>query len=383
MPETAYSTEFRRELDPQQLLELMRADLFASAGTMEDISEQERQEIKSDVICSSCGVGGAQIVRTSFGRSSGRAVRKPHFRFEGPGGEDAHRRYCEFGREAPEREAGWRVSFASARTEEARFVRSLVCKGIERKLFDQSSIRAMRQWFYEQKAKSRITIPASPERIVLMQKLDRHYPHVAQWPFSPVHAEMPNFNWREAAMRQFTEDNREFLSWYHERARRARFSSSYERAKSIVESRPAEEAFDRSVLREQYEKSITLSSFVAANSEFPHKNNPAHYRSKGAPTPLLALSALVLFISDWSMDEAIGCYSKMFAAPDAKDNTLGNVMGLNPFHDFDAWEIIKIASELAERSPSIQNYDEALAAVEKRIREEHRRWRSEATRQPL
>jgi FKBP-type peptidyl-prolyl cis-trans isomerase (trigger factor) len=30
------------------------------------------------------------------------------------------------------------------------------------------------------------------------------------------------------------------------------------------------------------------------------------------------------------------------------DQTLGNVMGLNPFHDFEAWETLKLLQQLTD-----------------------------------
>jgi len=61
---------------------------------------------------------------------------------------------------------------------------------------------------------------------------------------------------------------------------------------------------------------------------------------KGPPVALLALCALVLFISNWDMNAAIAALSRLLLAPVPSDLTLGNVIGLNPFHEYAAWRIL-------------------------------------------
>lgn len=75
------------------------------------------------------------------------------------------------------------------------------------------------------------------------------------------------------------------------------------------------------------------------------------------------------------MNDAVGLFAKLLLAPSASDETLGNVMGLNPFHDYPAWETLALASELAPRSPSGLDYSALLDAIEVRLREEHQHWR--------
>ena len=62
---------------------------------------------------------------------------------------------------------------------------------------------------------------------------------------------------------------------------------------------------------------------------------------------LLAFAALLLFISDWELNTAVGKLARIVSASVPLDETLGNVMGLNPFHDFEAWAMLKILRELS------------------------------------
>ena len=59
---------------------------------------------------------------------------------------------------------------------------------------------------------------------------------------------------------------------------------------------------------------------------------------------------------------------------------LGNVIGLNPFHDYSAWRLVIASSEVAARSPNGLDYGARLAAIEAELREQHRLWKSEQPR---
>lgn len=95
MPTTAYSKYFRRELDVEQLAKLLGAPLNV-AGSEPDVDARWREWIRSDIQCSSCGISGAQVVRSARTRETLKAVRQPHFRFVAQSGGDAHHPFCEF-----------------------------------------------------------------------------------------------------------------------------------------------------------------------------------------------------------------------------------------------------------------------------------------------
>lgn len=311
-------------------------------------------------------------MRASKGRKT---ARKSHFRFVNPAGEDAHHKFCEFRTEASGNSKEPLISFGKAHNEETKFIRELVCKGIESGMFDQRSIRDMRQWFFDLKSTTRIHVTATSEAVDWMETLCQHS-HNHRWPFQPVHAELPDFDWQQAAKNQFTVDNIDLLEWLLNRNKRSSFLRAYKRAKVLLGKYYGQEAFDTSVLRQFYEKTVDLANFVAQNSRFPDKKRRTYFRSEGAPVFLMALCALLLFISDWHMDDAVGLFAKLLKAPNPSDETLGNVMGLNPFHDYAAWETLAIVSELAARSPSGFDYKAQLEEAELRIREEHKLWKT-------
>lgn len=141
------------------------------------------------------------------------------------------------------------------------------------------------------------------------------------------------------------------------------------------------EVFDATKLQPYYEAAISLCTFVAANGGIDFgKRHREIYRWKGAPPVLLALCALVLFVSDWNMNAATTAFAKLLAAPPPSDLVLGNVIGLNPFHDYGAWRLVIASSEVAARSPNGLDYGARLAAIEAELREQHRLWKSEQPR---
>jgi hypothetical protein len=372
MPTTAFSSRFKRELDPVQLLMLLGADPF------EDISQEHREFISNDVVCSSCGVTGAQIVSQSKSRATAKAIRQPHFRFRSPIGQDAHNKFCEFNEEATPSSECFLINFADERSAETRFIRSLVCKGIENDIFDQQSIRDMRQWFFELKCKTRIRMTTTTAAISWMKRLS-NLPTRGKT-FQPSKAVKPNFNWKNAAQDSFCENHSQLLEFLRQRRVASQFpNSSFTRATALSKTHFEQEVLDTSILRPHYTKAIDLAAFVASSSDFPIEvKHPTQYPIYGAPTSFLALSALLLFVSKWDLDDAKELVAKLFLAPMASDQTLGNVMGLNPFHDYGAWEVLAIASELAALSPANPDLDKILEETEARLREEHRLWR-EAT----
>lgn len=121
--------------------------------------------------------------------------------------------------------------------------------------------------------------------------------------------------------------------------------------------------FDPTVLQRYYDAAVSLAAFVAAIGGIDFgKVRPEYYRMKGPPVALLALCALVLFVSDWDMNAAIAAFSRLLLAPAPTDLTLGNVIGLNPFHEYAAWRILPFCTSGCQkprrtglRSPACRN----------------------------
>lgn len=375
MPATAFSVRFARELDVDQLAMLMTGENPTAERDGAELLSASGEAIRADIQCSSCGKFGARVVRPARSRASRAVLRQAHFRFVDPDGGDAHHPFCEFYGDDENRSAQPSLlDFGSEKSTETRAVRLLVCKGIEQGLFDQRRIRDMRQWFFDLKSASRFTVTTPPEAISWTRALHRH-PSYQRWTFHPAQAEMPAFNWKAAAKYQFTEDHQHLFDLI-------KFvpidDGICRQAGELHRKHYQREVFDPTVLQRYYDAAVSLAAFVAVNGGIDFgKVRPEYYRMKGAPAALLALCALVLFVSNWDMNTAIAAFSRLLLAPVPSDLTLGNVMGLNPFHEYAAWRILILSAQVAAASPGSLDYDRQLAATEAALREQHRRWKEQ------
>jgi hypothetical protein len=184
---------------------------------------------------------------------------------------------------------------------------------------------------------------------------------------------MPGYDWKQAAIYQFTEENWTLL----ESLRGAPHDASIvSKARELAAKYKGQEIFSVTALKPYYEAAVTLCTFIAANAGMDFgKTRPDYYHFKGAPVRLLALCALLLFISNWDMNGAIAKFAKILAAPPPSDTSLGNVIGLNPFHDYAAWRIVIIAGDVSARSSNGFDYPGQLAVIQARLREQHRQWK--------
>lgn len=83
---------------------------------------------------------------------------------------------------------------------------------------------------------------------------------------------------------------------------------------------------------------------------------------------VLALSALLLFGRDWDISKAIADFAKISPAVGTADQQLGNVMGLNPFHDYEAWAALKKLQDLNIQVPKDIDIKAERVVVEAALR---------------
>lgn len=375
MATTAYSTSFEREVDVGQLLALMAN----TPGEVRDWPEaglppERRDWIRSDVVCSSCGAADATIVMPSKGKVSGTALRQAHFRFVRPDGNDAHSPFCEFfGNRGDVRIAEQLVDFGKAKNAETRLIGELVCRGIEQDIFAQSDIRAMRQFFFDLKAGSQRQVVATPEGLELVKTLRKHHAYYNQLPFHPSFGDFPDFDWGQAAKYEFAQEHGDLLV----KCRRLSPEKSVtQRATALIARHHDDMVFDTSVLKPYYDKALSMCSFVGQYGRLGYSPNRVDdFRWTGASSHLLALCALLLSTSDWQVAAAIEKFAVIRQAAPPADETLGNVVGLNPFHDYLAWDAVYLTEEIAEDYPGF-DYAGKMSNIEARLREEYRIWKS-------
>lgn len=368
MPLTAYSTSEQKEVDVYQLIEILSKQLGGNTtASADNIPESWRGHIREDIQCPCCFVTGADIVKESVSRVTHKAVRQACFRFVTPG----HHAHCDFAtvetaNSIPEN----LVAFGDAKSKLTRAVRELVCTGLGHGIFSQRSIRDMREWFFNRKIAALFVVTLDPRFPGWIDGLQRALFTAsgalpAGVPLTAEVAAMPDFDWRAQAARQLLDrypQRIEVLAALQEK--RILFFGVTDRVESLARRFQGRAVFDPTVLAEEYRKTCALAEFMT------HNYGPIKSEKRSAPTSssVLAFSALLLFINGWDMGLAISDFVRIAAAVGDSDPNLGNVMGLNPFHDYEAWTALKQVQELNVLVPQNADIKAEREAIEVGIR---------------
>lgn len=372
MTTTAYSNKHQKELDVAQLLVLEGAAGKLISPISEEVSDEVRQFVLADIECPCCGAMGARVVSAAIGKR-GQKLRQAHFRFVTSDGSDAHRPLCDFADEGtakkPRLGCGDAIDFEKERADETAQIRELVCKGIGNHLFDQSNIRSMRQWFLELKEQSEFTVTADTEAISLISFAAMNQWTIDQPAFTPECGNLPNYNWRAAARQRFFAENETFFAEV-----RLIYPNALAKARTIAKQVYGLKVFNPCVLEEYCQKALRLATFIGVNGIAKSKVAPTAFRYKGAPSAFLAFAALLLSIENWDLARATSVLIQTANSPRPTDLTLGNVIGLNPFHDYSAWRMVELASRVPRHLQG-KTTIAILGEVEARLREEYAAWR--------
>ncbi len=365
MPLTAFSKTYKKELDASQIIEMLtQQNALTGSVSADQIPEEWRTFIRRDLECPCCFVSGAEVVRQAVSRTTGRTVRQACFRFVEPG----HHPHCDFAVDAnantvPEN----LVSFGAENSRLTRAVRELVCSGIQLAIFDQVSIRDMRKWFFQKKNESMFEVTLNPAVPKWVHELWRtSCSAIGSLPtgveLSVEITAIPGFSWKGEALRLLRERYDDILEvihreqlWLHDLA---------DRIATLAVRHSEQMVFDPSILKDEYQKSIALASFISSN----YAPIQAVGKSNQAAASVLALSALLLYVSDWDLKKAISSFAAVAKGVGNADKNLGNVMGLNPFHDYQAWRALKRLQELAIAVPENTDVRAELKLIEADLR---------------
>lgn len=378
---TAFSIEAAAELDVEQWLTL-NGYVAGNDPNLDDVPPALRAKALDDIVCSGCQVRGAALVGAGRQKGVSRNVSQGHFRFGASGSTSPHHPLCDLYDDKERRNTDYLVNFASDKSAMTRAIRDLVCRGIRAGLFSQAHIRGMRLWFLQQRVAHAVKLEVGPELLRWCVDMDSTR-HLDEVPFRPEHGQMPGFDWHRAAKSEWHRRNaalfglrRQFFHFHEE---------TIGRALKLIESKGAATVLDPLPLREKYEAVTHLADFaalyVARVSGKPL--HPSAFRAHKHLKPtaahaLLALSALLLFANDWDLGQASADFSMLAALPSAADGTEGNVMGLNPFHDYAAWEVIHEARKVAAHRIDARPVPEQIAEIEAGLRAAYSHWASQA-----
>lgn len=234
--------------------------------------------------------------------------------------------------------------------------------------------------FLQQRVAHAVKLDIEPERLRWCVDMDSTR-HLDEVPFRPEHGQMPGFDWHRAAKSEWHRLNaalfglrRQYFHFYEE---------TISRALKLIESKGDATVLDPLPLREKYEAVTRLADFAAmyvvraAGKPLYSSAFRAHKHLKPtAAHALLALSALLLFKNGWDLGQASADFAMLAALPSAADGTEGNVMGLNPFHDRQAWETIHEARKVASLRADSRPVPEQIAEIEAGMRAAYAHWRS-------
>lgn len=353
MPLTVFSASRRMELDVQQLLTQLGAETgYVMPSKSTPIPESWKVHCSTDLECPSCFCTGAEVVRASKSKVDGHDVRQAYFRFPQSDSSAGHHPFCDYSGNVsaafiPEN----LVQFSSAKDGVSRVVRELVCKGIQLEIFTQWDIRRMREWFFQTKLQSQFTITLDPKVPGWVDGLHRHASWSQDLDAVPIELTtevlgIPGFNFEAAATREVSQRHRATLDIIREK--RLYPGAMVERLEKLATDYHGKSVYDPTVLQNHFQLTNRLAAFMCSNHSSLRRLSKAHYPLNGLKNvkPLLAFSALLLFISDWQLDAAVSRFAQIASSKLQADETLGNVMGLNPFHDFAAWAMLKSIQDL-------------------------------------
>lgn len=362
MPLTAYSTLYGKELDVEQLLSHLNGDKGVRYLTnLAGINDHIRSFIAVDIQCPGCFVTGAELVSGAASKKTGALIRQPCFRFTTPG----HGKFCDFSNSDTIKTPENLIDFGKANNSITRQVRVLVCSAIELGIINQVKIRDMREWFYKTKTGSSFEVNLDTELPIKLLAWIRALQKGSSIGTLPASVELSKdiaaakgFDWKLEAHRQLYLLNRD-LSERIQGLKLWQLHDHAEKVSSIIKINQKTEVFDPTVLKKEYQLTIELTRYINHYLKLPHNHHFPELRH----SPLVAFNAVLLYVNDWNMTNALEDFAKISLHKDP-DLTLGNVMGLNPFHEYQAWRLLKELQNLPEEIQKIEDVSQALGRIE-------------------
>jgi hypothetical protein len=376
MPITAFSNKHQRELDLPQWLALNHGAIEPGADVAA-IPAPLRAKAVDDIECSCCAARGVRLVQGRRSKSTAKPVGQAHFRFQTADDNSAHRPLCDFYDEGKVRGQEYLVDLASDKTPLTRAVRDLVCRGLAAGLFTQADMRGMRLWFLKEKEAHSRPLDVSEELlrwVVDMASLRTPWP--PRLDFAPEHGALPGFDWKQAAEVAWARDNKPLFGEAGDGIYFWRDTSK--RALKLLAQYANETVLDPTVLRDKYEATESLARFVA--SHLPHPARPPALVSQHSSgwgsfgNAFLALSALLLHVSDWNLQRASSLYCRLLTVQAVPSGLEGNLVGLNPFHDYAAWKLIAGARRVGVRRTDVRPVADQVAQLQAEMRAQHAAW---------
>ncbi|MBB3819821.1 hypothetical protein FHT03_003012 [Xanthomonas arboricola] len=348
MPISAYSKHLKRECDVVQLLKWLNPGSTTTPDPTH-ISQANRDLIADDVICPGCGLGRPAVVVAGRSKTNPkRLTSQAHFRFP------EHLELCEFETDGSTSSLDDHlVTLNSTNSAMTRLIGDWVSKGIELGIFDQQTMREMRQWFL--KIRQDHSYRCEVDQDFMAELLKLPYDYLWLLPkFTPAMAKLPNFDPNEFGNQRFIEENQDIYAALN-RDRHA--LHAMRQNQSIIMARIKRSIgaliFDPSATEQEYKQVRQLAYFIIDQERsFRWPPKLLHDERKISYSLISAFCALLLFSNSGNMNGAIDAYARIRAGGNPADRLAGNVIGLNPFFDHGVLSAIAMAHEIKKLRPN-------------------------------
>lgn len=366
MPITAYSKTFKRELDASQLESLFNEHPISNEIAFRDF-------VKVDIECPACNVTGGHYVREGISLTKGHKVKQAYFAFRDIEGNDSHQPFCDFytgpGKQNLISNEG-RIDFRKSNSLITRTIARMVCNGIAKEVFTQESIRNMRQWFLDLRQNGDFTFNLNPHMVGISRaSIFRSERNNTQYIVDPIASKNEWFD-IDKEVYQSLYFKFPFLKLDYQKNNHLydiRLQSVIKKAKSIILKDSNVITFDRAILKEKYEQATQFALYIRSQEPILKTNLTYSISAVRNNNHLMALSALLLFISEWDSTLAQEKVNFLLQNDSAIDLNAGNVIGLNPFIHYSAWIIIKELNSLQKLYGQHIDFDDEFNSEKARL----------------
>ena len=348
MPITAYSKTFKRELQVSQL-----EDLHSQFVEQLKLNPDFRLFVKDDVECPCCNISNGIVVREGVSNKSNKVVKQAHFSFKNNQDQDAHLKFCDYYKGADKIKTSTNnclVEFKDSDFTTTEIIRHLICVAIENDIIYQSDIRDMRDWFLNIRARNDIYLEDSSIILNTLHQMTLNE-HFSKSRYIPVYAYEadPNFKLELEVYRSLSHNLEKDLLPERESQiyTLLKLKTFINKAITISKKDHGLYSFDRTLLEPEYKKTIHVSyKIILSIPELSKKYGRSILEKARKNNAFMAYSALLLFTTNWDINEALLKHEKIYNIKDINDLNLGNTIGINPFLDYLSWTLLKYIHEL-------------------------------------
>ncbi|WP_411691843.1 hypothetical protein [Acinetobacter gandensis] len=348
MPITAYSKTFKRELQVSQL-----EDLHSQFVEQLKLNPDFRLFVKDDVECPCCNISNGIVVREGVSSKNNKVVKQAHFSFRNNEDQDAHLKFCDYYNGVDKLKTYTNnciVEFKDSDLATTEIIRHLICAAIENDIICQSDIRDMRNWFLNIRSKKDIYLEDSSIILNTLHQMTLNE-HFSKSRYIPVYAYEadPNFKLELEVYRSLSHNLEKDLLPERESQiyTLLKLKTFINKAITISKKDHGLYSFDRTLLEPEYKKTIHVSyKIILSIPELSKKYGRSILEKARKNNAFMAYSALLLFTSNWDINEALLKHEKIYNIKDINDLNLGNTIGINPFLDYLSWTLLKYIHEL-------------------------------------